>query len=188
MAGDFQQFMGQTMTGTANVMNTLGEKIVEAFRTDTRNIWAGSVMATQPVFMGGSIIALNRLADINEDMACNSAEARLQAVIYDTDRAYWQVVSLRHKKNLAESYLQLVTKLDADVQKMISEGIATRSDGLSVSVKVNEAQMAVQKVDDGLTLSRMLLCRIIGLPLNEGITLVDEETPTPNPSLREGRL
>ena len=175
MAGDFQQFMGQTMNGTANVMNALGQKIVDAFQTDTRNIWAGSIMATQPLFMGGSIVAMNKLADLNEEMVGNSAETRLQNVIYDTDKAYWQVVSLRHKKELAESYLKLVAKLDDDVQKMIAEGVATRSDGLSVSVKVNEAQMAVQKVDDGLTLSRMLLCKIIGLPLNEDIVLADED-------------
>jgi len=176
MAGDFQQFMGQTMNGTAGALNALGEKIVDAFRTDTRNVWAGSIMATQPVFMGGSIIAMNRLADIGEQMAENSADARRQAVVYSTEQAYWQVVSLRHKKNLAESYLQLVTKLDGDVQKMIDEGVATRSDGLSVSVKVNEAQMAVQKVDDGLALSRMLLCKIIGLPMDEDIVLADEST------------
>ena len=189
MAGDFQQFMGQAMTGTAGVMNALGEKIVDAFHTDTRNVWAGSIMATQPLFMGGSIIAMNRLADLGEEMASNSADARLQTVVYNTDQAYWQVVSLRHKKNLAESYLQLITKLDDDVQKMIQEGVATRSDGLSVSVKVNEAQMAVQKVDDGLTLARMLLCKIIGLPLNEEIVLADESitsdpnslTPDPSP-------
>jgi len=183
MAGDFQQFMGQTMAGTAGVMNALGEKIVDAFDTDTRNVWAGSIMATQPVFMGGSIVAMNKLADLSEEMAGNSMEARLQTVVYNTDQAYWQVVSLRHKKDLAESYLQLVTKFDGDVQKMIGEGVATRSDGLSISVKVNEAQMAVQKVDDGLTLSRMLLCKIIGLPLNEEITLADESRPTPAPSL-----
>ena len=187
MAGDFQQFMGQTMTGTATVMNALGQKIVDAFDTDTRNIWAGSIMATQPVFMGGSIIAMNKLADLGEEMASNSADARLQTVIYNTDQAYWQVVSLRHKKNLAGSYLQLVTKLDDDVQKMISEGVATRSDGLSVSVKVNEAEMAVQKVSDGLTLSRMLLCKIIGLPLDEDIILADESlSPSPSPT-GEGR-
>jgi outer membrane protein TolC len=144
-------------------------------------------MATQPVFMGGSIIAMNKLADLGEEMASNSADARLQTVIYNTDQAYWQVVSLRHKKNLAESYLQLVTKLDDDVQKMISEGVATRSDGLSVSVKVNEAEMAVQKVSDGLTLSRMLLCKIIGLPLDEDIILADESlSPSPSPT-GEGR-
>ena len=77
---------------------------------------------------------------------------------------------------LAESFLELVKKLDGDVQKMIQEGVATRSEGLSVSVKVNEAEMAVMKVNDGLTLSKMLLCQLCGLPVEEQVTLADEET------------
>lgn len=176
MAGNLQQNMQQGITNTAGLLNTEGQKIVDAFRTDTRNIFAGSVLVTQPVFMGGGIVALNKLADINEDFAANSAAARRQAVVYATDQAYWQVVSLKHKQRLAESYLSLIKKFDGDVQKMIVEGVATKSDGLSVSVKVNEAEMTLQRVNDGLVLSKMLLCQMIGLPLNEQITLVDEDS------------
>ena len=169
-----QQMIGQNLTTTAGQLNTEGQKIVDAFRTDTRNIWAGSVLLTQPIFMGGSIIAMNKMADINEEMAGNSFEARRQATLYSIDQAYWQVVSLRHKKKLAEGYLDLIKKLDSDVQKMIDEGVATRSDGLSVNVKVNEAEMTLSKVNDGLVLSKMLLCQLCGLPLNEEVTLTDE--------------
>ncbi len=176
MAGQMQQQMGQTMTGVTGLLNTEGQKIVDAFRTDTRNIFAGSIVVTQPLFLGGSIVALNRMADLNEQLAGNRAEAGRQAVIYGTDQVYWQVVSLKHKKRLAESFLEVVKKLDDDVQKMITEGVATRSEGLSVSVKVSEAEMAVQQVDDGLTLSKMLLCQMIGLPMNEPITLADEDS------------
>ena len=175
MAGGLQQQMGQTLTNTAGLLDSEGQKIVDAFRTDTRNIFAGSILVTQPLFLGGSLIALNKLADLNEEMAENSTDARRQTVIYATDQAYWQVVSLKHKQRLAKSYLDLVKKLDRDVQKMIEEGVATRSEGLSVSVKVNEAEMTLQRVDDGLTLSKMLLCQMTGLPMNETITLVDED-------------
>ncbi len=169
MAGQMQQQMGQTLTNTAGLLNTEGQKIVDAFRTDTRNIFAGSVVVTQPLFLGGSLLALNKLADINEDMMENSADLRRQAVIYATDQAFWQVVSLEHKQRLAESYLDVVKKLDSDVQKMIVEGVATRSEGLSVSVKVNEAEMTLQKVNDGIVLAKMLLCKEIGLPINTEI-------------------
>ena len=60
MAGQMQQQFGQTLTNTAGLLNTEGQKIVDAFRTDTRNIFAGSLMVTQPVFMGGAIIAMNK--------------------------------------------------------------------------------------------------------------------------------
>jgi outer membrane protein TolC len=167
---------GQTLEGIAAKLNGLGEGLVDALDTDTRNLFAGTVMLVQPVFMGGSIIALNKMADINEDLQRNSAEARRQATIYTTDKAYWQVVSLKHKQKLAESYLDLIKKLSADVHKMIDEGVATKSDGLSVDVKVNEAEMTLTRVEDGLVLSKMLLCQTIGLPINETIVLADEDT------------
>ena len=175
MAG-LQTNMNGTMEGIQASLNALGQQIVDAFDTDTRNLFAGSIMLTQPLFMGGSIIAMNKMADLSEDLAENSMNARRQATIYKIDQAYWQVVSLYHKKKLAESYLDLVKKFDTDVHKMIDEGVATKSDGLSVDVKVNEAEMTLTKVNDGLVLSRMLLNQLCGLPLDEVVTLADEMT------------
>lgn len=163
------------MNGMAGSLNQVGQHIVDEFRTDTRHMFGGSIFLTQPIFMGGAIVAMNKMADLGEELAANSADARRQETLYQIDQAYWQVVSLRHKQKLAEGFLDLVKKLDGDVQKMIREGVATRSEGLSVSVKVNEAEMAVMKVNDGLTLSKMLLCQLCGLPVDEQVTLVDEE-------------
>ena len=167
---------GQSLQGLAADLNGMGGRLVDALDTDTRNLFAGSVMFVQPVFMGGAIVAMNKMADINENMQQNSAELRRQTTIYSTDKAYWQVVSLKHKKKLAEAYLDLLKKLSTDVHKMIDEGVATRSDGLSVDVKLNEAEMTLTRVDDGLILAKMLLCQNIGLPINENITLADEDT------------
>ena len=171
-----QQRLGTDLTNLASFLDLSGQNIMNAFRTDTRNLWAGAILLTQPVFMGGAIVAMNKLADAGEELAANSAEAKRQATLYHIDQAYWQVVSLRHKQKLAQGYLDLVKKLDGDVQKMIKEGVATRSDGLSVSVKVNEAEMAMLKVSDGLTLSKMLLCQLCGIPVDEQIVLAEEET------------
>ena len=167
-------------SGLATSLNGVGQGIVDAFHTDTRNIFAGAVVVTQPVFMGGAIIAMNKMADLGEELACNSAEQTRQQTLYSSDQTYWQVVSLRHKQKLAEGYLDLVKKLDGDVQKMIQEGVATRSEGLSVSVKVNEAEMMLTKVNDGLVLSKMLLCQLCGMPIDEQIVLTDEENETLN--------
>ena len=169
------QKLDNAMMPLTNLLNVGGQRVVNAFRTDTRNIFAGAIMVTQPVFMGGAIIAMNKMADLGEDLAANSAETKRQATLYQIDQAYWQVVSLRHKQRLAQGYLDLVKKLDGDVQKMIAEGVATRSEGLSVSVKVNEAEMTLTRVNDGLVLSKMLLCQLCGLPVNEQVTLAEEE-------------
>ena len=170
-----QMQMAQDMAKVTAGLNQKGQNIVDAFRTDTRNIFAGTILVTQPIFMGGAIVAMNKMADINTEMSKNTMEARRHATLYQIDQAYWQVVSLHHKKALAESYLELVKKFDSDVHKMIDEGVATRSDGLSVDVKVNEAEMTLTKVNDGLVLSRMLLNQLCGLPLNEPVVLQDEQ-------------
>ncbi len=160
----------------ANQGDQLGQQINDAFRTDTHNFWSGAVMVRQPIFMGGAIIAANKMADIAEQMASNDYEGKVQNTIYTIDETYWLVVSLKQKKRLAESYRDLVQKLDDDVKKMINEGIATRAAGLQVDVKVNEAEMAITQVDDGLSLAKMLLCQLCGMPVSSDITLEDEDS------------
>lgn len=160
----------------ANQGDQLGQQINDAFRTDTHNFWSGAVMVRQPIFMGGAIIAANKMADIAEQMASNDYEGKVQNTIYTIDETYWLVVSLKQKKRLAESYRDLVQKLDDDVKKMINEGIATRAAGLQVDVKVNEAEMAITQVDDGLSLAKMLLCQLCGMPVSSDITLKDEDS------------
>ena len=170
------QSLGSLMNGMGTDLNALGNRVVDAFHTDTRNMFAGAVMVTQPVFMGGAIVAVNKMADINEDLAANRADGQRQNTLFNIDQTYWQVVSLKHKQKLAKGYLELVQKLDSDVKKMIEEGVATRSEGLSVAVRVNEAEMAVTQVSDGLVLSKMLLCQLCGIPYSEGIVLSDEDS------------
>ena len=168
MAGDMGLFAG--------ALNKVGAGIADGLQPDHRSMMGGAVTVTQPVFMGGALVAANKIADINEEMAANSLEMKRQNTLYNIDQAYWQVVSLRHKQTLAESYVELVKKLKGDVQKMIDQGVATKGDGLSVGVRVNEAEMALTQVQDGLALSKMLLCQLIGLDEDEAITLADEDS------------
>ena len=173
------QFMALIQTlgniDIASPLNGLGNSLVDAFRTDTRNMFAGAITLTQPLYMGGKIRAYNKITKYAEELARQQHSSGMQDVILSTDQAYWQVVSLAGKKKLATSYLELLQKLDSDVDKMIVEGIATKADGLSVKVRVNEAEMTLTKVEDGLSLSKMLLCQLCGIDLTAPITLKDEQ-------------
>lgn len=156
-------------------LNQAGSSLVDAFRTDTRNVYAGAITLTQPLYMGGKIRAYNKITKYAEELARQQHNTGMQEVILDTDQAYWQVISLVNKKKLAEGYLKLLEKLDSDVEKMIAEGVATKADGLSVRVKVNEAEMTLTKVEDGLNLARMLLCQLCGIDLSTPVVLEDEQ-------------
>lgn len=174
-AAQIGSVLNKAGTSFGSALNQVGQKIVDAFRTDTRNIFAGSVSLRQPIYMGGSIIAANKIAKIGEELASNSTDATTQTILYNIDQTYWTVVSLRHKQKLANQFLELVRKFNDDVHKMINQGVATKADGLRVDVKVNEAEMAVTQAENGLSLARMLLCQQCGLPLDADITLTDED-------------
>ncbi len=163
--------LGASLT---SAFNNAGSSLVDALRTDTRNVYAGAITLTQPLYMGGKIRAYNKITQYAEELARQQHQGGMQEVIMSTDQAYWQVISLVNKKKLAEGYLKLLQQLDSDVEKMIAEGVATKADGLSVRVKVNEAEMTLTKVEDGLSLARMLLCQLCGLDLSSPVTLTDE--------------
>lgn len=166
--------LAPALQGMLGMLNGVGSSLVDALHTDTRNMGAVGVMLTQPVYMGGKIAAYNRITRYAEQVAARQHDLTMQEVIVEVDEAYWQIVALQSKKKLAESYLQLVQKLDNDVQLMIDEGFATKADGLSVKVKVNEAKMTLIQVDNGLAISRMLLCQLCGLDTSTPVRLADE--------------
>ena len=148
----------------------------EAMTYDIHNVFFGAITLTQPVYMGGKIVAMNKIAGFAEELARSMHDNQAENVIYAVDGAYWQVVSLKAKQQLAVSYLALLDSLQRNVQAMVREGVATRSDLLSVDVKVNQAQIDLTKVDNGLVLSRMALAQVCGLPVNTMMTLADEDS------------
>ena len=138
------------------------------------NLMGGALTVTQPIYMGGKITAMNQITELAQQLSREMRESKVEDVIYSVDAAYWQVVSLCAKQKLARSYVDLVQRLDNDVRIMVEEGVATRANQLSVDVKLNEANVDLTKVDNGVTLSRMLLAQLCGLPVNTMMTLADE--------------
>lgn len=147
----------------------------EAMEFDIHNVFFGAVTLTQPIFMGGKIVAMNKITHYAEDLARAMHNNEAENVIYAVDAAYWQVVSLKAKQKLARSYVNLLDTLKSNVQKMVDQGVATRSDLLTVEVKLNQANVDLTKVDNGLVLSRMALAQVCGLPVDSQLILADED-------------
>ncbi len=147
----------------------------EALEYDIHNVFFGAITLTQPIFMGGKIVAMNKITNYAEDLAKTQLNGASKDVIYAVDAAYWQVVSLKAKQKLAESYVNLLDTLSHNVSLMIKEGVATRSDQLTVDVKLNSAQVDLTKVNNGLVLSRMALAQVCGLPIHSDFRVADED-------------
>ncbi len=147
----------------------------EELTFDTRNVYVGAINLMQPIFMGGKIIAYNKIAGLSRDLAMSQQETGRQEVILNTDEAYWQIISLSNKKKVVQGLLELLSKMENDVDALVEEGLATKADKLSVLVKKNEAEMTMLKVENGISLSKMLLAQYCGIPSDEQFSLADEQ-------------
>ena len=146
----------------------------DAMTVDDRNTALLQVGLTQPIYLGGKIRAYNQMAGLSEKLARSKRSQELQEVVLATDEAYWQIVSLSNRKKLADKYVETLQKFVHDVELMLETGVATKADVLSVRVKLNEGEMIRTKVENGLSLSRMLLNQLCGLPTDTLVTLVEE--------------
>ena len=72
-------------------------------------------MLTQPIYMGGKIRAYNSIARHAERIAADKRNLKYHELIVDVDETYWNIVALTARRKLAESYLELVKTLDADI-------------------------------------------------------------------------
>ena len=145
-----------------------------AMEFDIKNVVAGTIGFVQPVFMGGKILELYKISKYGENLALAQQESKTSELILEVDEAYWRVVSLENKVKLAKEYRTLITRLDSDISVMIEEGAATKAEKLKIRVKLNEADITVNKAEDGLSLSRMALNQLCGLEFNDIYSLADE--------------
>lgn len=146
----------------------------EAMTYNIHNVFFGAVTLTQPIYMGGKIKAMNDLTGYAREVAEALHNNEAENVVYAVDAAYWQVVSLKAKCDLALSYVNMLDTLSHNVGLMVAEGVATKADRLNVDVKLNTARVDLAKVENGLALSRMALAQVCGLPIDSEMQLVDE--------------
>ena len=146
-------------------MNGIGEEIVQGMETDTRNMGVATFTLTQPVYMGGKLVAAYRTARLLNELSDLEYNKEREALLVNVDAAYWQVVSVQHKKELAEQYAALLDTLERNVEMAVEAEMATKGDLAKVRVKRNEAQMNLTKATNGLALAKMLLAQRCGMPL-----------------------
>ncbi|NLZ95041.1 MAG: TolC family protein [Bacteroidales bacterium] len=154
----------------------------KAFEMDMQNVFVGAINFVQPIFMGGKIKQMYSIAGYGEKIAEARSQDAMVDLILEVDESYWRVVSLENKVRLAHELKNVVSKLDTNITALFDEGMATKSDVLQVKVKMNEADLSIIKAENGLSLSRMALNQVCGLPLDEQIELEDADLDR-NPDL-----
>jgi outer membrane protein TolC len=131
------------------------------------------VSAEQALFAGGRIITGNKMAKLGTQMAQTNKQLTKSQLTYNVDKAYYTYLSVKEKVILSEMYLDLLKELVAVVENSYNAGMTNRNDLLKVKVKYNDASLQLQKAKNGLELSRMALCQVIGVDFSTTLLIND---------------
>ena len=167
----------------SNDMRELLEAIYEAFSEETdvsnrlelmKHGLMGSLVAAQPIYVGGRIVNGNRLANLGVEAANLQAEMKSRDILEQVESSYYLVVGLKEKTATVESALTLMDSLSRTVDAALANGLATKSDALQVELKRNEIKAQQQQLASGLRLSRRLLCIQIGIEYSDDLDFGEE--------------
>ena len=146
-----------------------------------RGAYSAGVMLEQPVYMGGKVRSAYRMASIGKEMAEINKEYSRAEVITEADEAYWQYLRVVELVASAGKYKLVVSELVRNLTDAFETGMASRNDLLKAQVRLNEAELMLQKAENGRALSGMNLCRVIGIDLYSALLVNDslQENVTP---------
>ena len=132
-----------------------------------KNGTIGSLMALQPVFAGGQIINGNKLAKVGEDVSRLQLQLSENEVEKTTEQYFWQLASLQEKMKTINAVDTLLADIHKDVDVAVRAGVAMRNDLLEVQLRQNDVESQRLKLQNGISIVRMLLAQYCGLDQTE---------------------
>lgn len=156
------QSLGATLAGSLPP-EALADLAVPINVSMMKNGTIASITAVQPVFAGGQIVNGNKLARVGEDVSLLQLQLSENEVEKTTAQYFWQAVTLQEKMktvNAAETFLAGICK---DVELAVQAGVITRNDLLQVQLRQNEVESQKVKLQNGISIIKLLLSQYCGL-------------------------
>jgi len=169
--------MAQTSVNPSEVIPAeLGPAFAQAFPAEAlaalanpisismmKNGTLGSIMAVQPVFAGGRIVNGNKLAKVGEDVSRLQMQLSANEVEKTAEQYFWQLASLQEKMRTIQAVDTLLRDIYKDVDVAVRAGVAMRNDLLQVQLRQNDIASQKLKLQNGITIVRLLLSQYCGL-------------------------
>ena len=128
-----------------------------------KNGTIAGITAMQPVFAGGQIVNGNRLAKVGEDVARLHLQLSENEVEKTVEQYYWQLVSLQEKMKTVAAVEDLLTDIHKDVEVAVRAGLTMSNDLLQVQLRQNEVESQKLKLQNGISIVKLLLAQYCGL-------------------------
>ena len=144
-----------------------------------KNGTVAGVNAVQPVFAGGQIVNGNKLARVGEEAARLQLELSDNEVERQAEQYYWQLVSLQEKMKTIAAVDTLLGDIYKDVDVAVRAGLVMRNDLLQVQLRRNGIESQRVKLQNGISIVRLLLAQYCGLENTDFTLETDTETLPP---------
>ena len=135
--------------------------------------YQAGVTALQPVYMGGKIVAGNRLAKVGVEAAQLQTQITERDLLEQVEESYWLVVGLTEKQQTLQAVTALLDTIHRTVQVAVNAGLALQTDLLKVELRQSEIHRTQIQLDNGLALAKRALWQAIS-PTTQSPT-----SPTP---------
>lgn len=143
-----------------------------------KNGTLAGINALQPIFAGGQIVNGNRLAKVGEDVSRLQLRLSENEVERQTEQYYWQLVSLQEKIKTIAAVEALLSDIHKDVDVALQAGVAMRNDLLQVQLRQNDVESQKLKVQNGISVVRLLLAQNCGLSDSNFLLNTDNKAET----------
>lgn len=138
--------------------------------------YGASVSLMQPLYTGGRVLEVIRLAQHQQEIAGFQSDLVRSAVCYQTDIQYWNTVARQEMVGVATDFYQSVSELTKTIRERVETGLTDPQDLLMAEVKLNEAEYRLLQAKNDFETGRMALNSIIGTELQQ---LTEVETVVP---------
>ena len=143
-----------------------------------KNGTIGALTAVQPVFAGGQIINGNKLAKVGEDVSRLQLQLSENEVEKTAEQYFWQLASLQEKMKTVEAVDTLLAAIHKDVDIALRAGLVMRNDLLQVQLRQNDIQSQRLKLQNGISIVRLLLSQYCGLRDTSFVITYQSDVPS----------
>ena len=153
-------------------------RVWEPITVSLKGAFLANITLQQPIFAGGRIVSGNKMAKIGVEMAQENNRLQKSNAIVEADKMYWLYISVKEKVKLAETYSGLLDNLVKMVSDAATTDMISNNDLMKVKVQRDKVKMELQKARSGLELTRMALCKTLGVSYDKQIVPTDTVVQT----------
>ncbi|WP_159469816.1 TolC family protein [Dyadobacter sp. 3J3] len=135
-----------------------------------------SVIVKQSIYAGGKIKLGRQAAEKGIEIYEEQKVLTESEVLFNVEKAYWQVANMNEKIALANRFRTLLESLLHELRNSYDAGMIYKNDILRVQVQLNETELNLSKAKDGMVMSKLGLAQSIGMVGNADIMIGDSIT------------